>query len=68
MAALRYCFAWLQVVPGYIEKNPGLVETGIPTLDQIVYVMLSTAMFMAGLISALLDNTVPGMYRDCAIW
>ena len=53
-------FFFIQVIPGYIQKNPELLTTGIPTLDQIVYVVLSTAMFIAGLMSAILDNTIPG--------
>ncbi|XP_043205002.1 solute carrier family 23 member 2-like [Amphibalanus amphitrite] len=52
------------VIPGYIEKNPTLLTTGIPTLDHMSYVVLSTAMFVAGLISAVLDNTIPGTDKE----
>ena len=33
---------------------------GNDVLDQVIQVMLGTAMFVGGLIGFLLDNTVPG--------
>ena len=55
---------FLQVLSGYVEQNPEMFATGLPTLDQMVYAVLSTAMFVAGLSAAILDNTIPGMISD----
>ena len=36
--------------------------SGDPDLDQVLTVLLSTAMFVGGVLGFILDNTVPGMY------
>jgi nucleobase transporter 1/2 len=36
-------------------------STGIPEVDQILTVLLTTEMFVGGFLAFLLDNTVPGM-------
>ena len=38
-----------------------LPPTGIPELDQILTVLLTTEMFVGGCLAFILDNTVPGM-------
>jgi len=48
------------IIPSYVTKNPEVFATGITTLDQIIYVILSTVMFLAGVIACFLDNTIPG--------
>lgn len=34
--------------------------TGVPELDQILTVLLTTEMFVGGTIAFILDNTIPG--------
>lgn len=40
--------------------------TGVPELDQILTVLLTTEMFVGGLIAFILDNTIPGNGSDGA--
>ncbi|XP_077923574.1 solute carrier family 23 member 1 isoform X5 [Halichoerus grypus] len=47
-------------LPNYLESNPGAINTGIPEVDQILTVLLTTEMFVGGCLAFILDNTVPG--------
>ncbi|XP_030836921.1 solute carrier family 23 member 1-like [Strongylocentrotus purpuratus] len=47
-------------LPEYLAANPDIIQTGLPTLDQILTVLLRTSMFLGGLIGFILDNTIPG--------
>uniref|UniRef100_A0A4X1VC36 Solute carrier family 23 member 1 n=1 Tax=Sus scrofa TaxID=9823 RepID=A0A4X1VC36_PIG len=47
-------------LPNYLDSNPGAINTGIPELDQILTVLLTTEMFVGGCLAFILDNTVPG--------
>lgn len=38
---------------------------GIPEVDQILTVLLTTEMFVGGCLAFILDNTVPGMDQTC---
>lgn len=42
---------------------PLAYSTGIPEVDQILTVLLTTEMFVGGCLAFLLDNTVPGMHQ-----
>lgn len=53
--------------PSVLAKNPGLIITGIPRLDQILTILMSTGMFMGGLTAFFLDNTVPGTLKERGI-
>uniref|UniRef100_A0A3Q1EQ65 Solute carrier family 23 member 1-like n=1 Tax=Acanthochromis polyacanthus TaxID=80966 RepID=A0A3Q1EQ65_9TELE len=49
------------VVPNWITKNPGYLETGrVKEVDQVLTTLLTTHMFVGGLLGFFLDNTVPG--------
>eukprot|EP00058_Branchiostoma_floridae_P015222 XP_002600710.1 hypothetical protein BRAFLDRAFT_83451 [Branchiostoma floridae] len=48
------------VLPSWLNKNPGAINTGVPALDQVLTVILSTNMAVGGLIGLILDNTIPG--------
>jgi len=48
------------VLPQWMKKNPGLVITTIPEIDQILKVLLETSMFVGGVLGFFLDNTIPG--------
>ncbi|KAK3601384.1 hypothetical protein CHS0354_037699 [Potamilus streckersoni] len=41
-------------------RNTGAIHTGNDELDQIIRMLLATAIFVGGFIACLLDNTVPG--------
>ena len=52
---------WLpQVLPTYMAEHKTAIQTGDEVADQILYVLLSTSMFVAGFLGCLLDNTIPG--------
>lgn len=46
---------------GYDTHWPLAYSTGIPEVDQILTVLLTTEMFVGGCLAFILDNTVPGM-------
>lgn len=48
------------MVPRYLEENEHVINTGNSELDQVITVLLSTAMFVGGMLGFILDNTVPG--------
>ena len=47
-------------MPYWLGKHPDAITTGSIIADQILTVLLSTSMFVGGLVGAILDNTVPG--------
>ncbi|NXF70602.1 S23A1 protein, partial [Sclerurus mexicanus] len=47
-------------LPNYLDSHPGAINTGVPELDQILTVLLTTEMFVGGTIAFVLDNTIPG--------
>ncbi|XP_056140345.1 solute carrier family 23 member 1 [Lampris incognitus] len=47
-------------LPKYLDTHPGSVQTGVTELDQVLTVLLSTEMFVGGLLAFCLDNTIPG--------
>ncbi|XP_006866196.1 PREDICTED: solute carrier family 23 member 1 isoform X2 [Chrysochloris asiatica] len=47
-------------LPNYLESHSGAIDTGIPEVDQILTVLLTTEMFVGGCLAFILDNTVPG--------
>ena len=49
-----------QVLPTYMAENKDVIKTGSEVLDQILFVLLSTSMFIAGFLGCVLDNTIPG--------
>lgn len=50
--------------PTWIEDNPNSIKTGNFELDQIIKIILGTDMFIAGIIAAILDNTIPGTKKE----
>ncbi|KAK3601377.1 hypothetical protein CHS0354_037692 [Potamilus streckersoni] len=54
------------MVPQWINdpKKAGSILTGNDELDQVINVLLDTAMFVGGFIDFLLDNTVPGTLEE----
>ncbi|XP_004586522.2 solute carrier family 23 member 1 isoform X1 [Ochotona princeps] len=48
------------MLPNYLDSHPGAINTGVPEVDQILTVLLTTEMFVGGCLAFILDNTVPG--------
>ncbi|XP_033731827.1 solute carrier family 23 member 1-like [Pecten maximus] len=55
------------MAPKYLNDNPGVINTGVGELDQALVVLLSTAMFVGGMLAFILDNTVPGTDEERGI-
>ncbi|KAK8736780.1 hypothetical protein OTU49_004642 [Cherax quadricarinatus] len=51
-------------VTKWMEANPGMIQTGEPSVNQILTVLLQTSMFVGGLLGILLDNTIPGTHEE----
>uniref|UniRef100_U3J8G7 Solute carrier family 23 member 2 n=1 Tax=Anas platyrhynchos platyrhynchos TaxID=8840 RepID=U3J8G7_ANAPP len=53
------------VLPSYLKQNP--LVTGITGIDQVLNVLLTTAMFVGGCVAFILDNTIPGSPEERGI-
>ncbi|XP_048846431.1 solute carrier family 23 member 2-like isoform X1 [Brienomyrus brachyistius] len=53
------------VLPSYLKQNP--LVTGIIEIDQVLNVLLTTAMFVGGSVAFVLDNTIPGSMEERGI-
>ena len=62
-------------VANWMKAHPDAIKTGVAEIDQILNVILSSAMLIGGVLGAFLDNTLPGKhnfkltinYIDCLI-
>ncbi|XP_060073897.1 solute carrier family 23 member 1-like [Ylistrum balloti] len=52
------------VVSEWLKINKDLINTGNASLDQVIKLILGTQMFVAGLTSIILDNTVKGTKKE----
>ncbi|TNM95140.1 hypothetical protein fugu_017899 [Takifugu bimaculatus] len=52
------------VIPDWLKKYPESLSTGIPVIDQVVTILLSTHMFVGGFLGFFLDNTIPGTRQE----
>ena len=52
------------VVPTWLEDHEDSIQTGNQIVDQILFVLLTTSMFISGLLGFLLDNTIPGTLEE----
>lgn len=52
------------MVPQWLLTHPNSINTGSEDLDQVLEVLLTTAMFVGGVIGFILDNTVPGTKEE----
>ncbi len=44
----------------WMDAHPGVINTGIEEVDNTLTVLLSTSILVAGVVSCLLDNLIPG--------
>ncbi|KAK1888068.1 Solute carrier family 23 member 2, partial [Dissostichus eleginoides] len=52
------------VLPTWFHSNPGIIDTGIKELDQVIVVLFTTHMFIGGFFGFILDNTIPGTEKE----
>ncbi|XP_030637125.1 solute carrier family 23 member 1 [Chanos chanos] len=52
------------MLPNFLDTHPGAIQTGVPELDQILTVLLTTEMFVGGFLAFALDNTIPGTKKE----
>jgi nucleobase transporter 1/2 len=50
-----------------MHTHADAINTGSEFLDQLFTVLLSTSMFVGGMLGFVLDNTVPGKNNYCFI-
>ncbi|KAJ8047487.1 Solute carrier family 23 member 2 [Holothuria leucospilota] len=50
-------------VPAFLRANPDAIRTGLPRLDEVLQILLTTGMFVGGFVGLVLDNTVPNSFR-----
>ncbi|XP_022311362.1 solute carrier family 23 member 2-like isoform X1 [Crassostrea virginica] len=55
------------MIPQWLLSHPGSINTGSEDLDQVLEVLLTTAMFVGGVLGFILDNTVPGSKEERGI-
>ncbi|XP_056138357.1 solute carrier family 23 member 1 [Lampris incognitus] len=55
------------VLPTWFHSNPGVIDTGIKELDQVIVVLFTTHMFIGGFFGFVLDNTIPGTETERGI-
>ncbi|KAA8590365.1 hypothetical protein FQN60_014299, partial [Etheostoma spectabile] len=55
------------VLPTWFHSNPGIIDTGIKELDQVIVVLFTTHMFIGGIFGFILDNTIPGTDKERGI-
>ncbi len=48
------------MIPDWLKRNPGAIDTGAEVADQVITVLLETSMFVSGALGFFLDNTIPG--------
>lgn len=51
-------------IPEWLKSQHDVIHTGILSVDQLIQVLLSTHMFIGGLIGFVLDNTIPGTVEE----
>lgn len=54
------CFFPLQALPKWMIAHPDAIQTGIPVLDNVLTVLLSTSILVGGILGCFLDNLIPG--------
>ncbi|XP_056391384.1 solute carrier family 23 member 3 [Hyla sarda] len=52
------------LVPRWLDAKPTKLETGWPALDMLLLSLLTTPIFLVGLFSFILDNTVEGSLEE----
>ncbi|KAM6973339.1 solute carrier family 23 member 1 [Aplochiton taeniatus] len=55
------------VLPTWFHSNPGIIDTGVKELDQVIVVLFTTHMFIGGFLGFVLDNTIPGTEKERGI-
>ncbi|KAK2148012.1 hypothetical protein LSH36_521g01021 [Paralvinella palmiformis] len=64
MIAIGVSIMMGMTLPGWLKANPGLIDTGYSEVDQLLTVILTTEMFVGGVLACLLDNILPGTMEE----
>lgn len=59
-----FSFFFGLAVPQWVKNHPKAIDTGSNTADAALNVLISTSMFVGGVIGFILDNTVPGTKKE----
>ncbi|PIK41889.1 hypothetical protein BSL78_21263, partial [Apostichopus japonicus] len=59
---LALCFGIC--LPDYIQENPGVINTGLPTFDSSVSILLETGIFVGFVVAVFFDNVIPGTKEE----
>ncbi|XP_067936880.1 uncharacterized protein [Watersipora subatra] len=51
-------------IPYWTNRNKEQIQTGSAVLDEVCVVLLSTNMFIGGLMAFIMDNTIPGTLKE----
>ncbi|KAK2139278.1 hypothetical protein LSH36_1893g00002 [Paralvinella palmiformis] len=51
-------------MPEWMSSHHNTIHTGVPEIDQILTVLLSTGMFVGGVVGFTLDNIIPGSEEE----
>ncbi|KAK1161017.1 solute carrier family 23 member 1, partial [Acipenser oxyrinchus oxyrinchus] len=52
------------ILPNYLDTHPKSINTGVPVIDQILTVLMTTEMFVSSCLAFILDNTIPGTVKE----
>ncbi|KAK3101738.1 hypothetical protein FSP39_005980, partial [Pinctada imbricata] len=55
------------MIPAWVSKPENRIDTGIDELDQVLQVLMGTAILIGGIIAFILDNTLPGTQEERGI-
>ncbi|CAC5404080.1 Solute carrier family 23 member 2 [Mytilus coruscus] len=55
------------MIPQWLSENTSAIDTGSEDLDQVLKVLLGTAMLVGGVLGFILDNLVPGTLEERGI-
>ncbi|CAG7834205.1 unnamed protein product [Allacma fusca] len=64
---LGFSLFFSMTVSQWMAAHPGVIKIGNDHVDQILTILLSTGMFVAGFIGFFLDNTIPGTKKERGI-
>ncbi|KAL5021643.1 hypothetical protein ScPMuIL_000798 [Solemya velum] len=55
------------MMPHWVGKNRGAIQTGVPSLDSVLEMLIGSSNFAGGVLACFLDNTVPGTLKERGI-
>lgn len=67
---LGFSLLFSLALPKWMIAHPDAIQTGIPVLDNVLTVLLSTSILVGGILGCFLDNLIPGTdeERGLTVW